>query len=178
MEVILKPTPLATALALAALVASHAAAATLLYDRTVAAADTIGGSSVELDGTLDDTNGISMPWTAELFAQAGDCMRLAVTTSFDSKLTVTAPNGSVYRDDDSGGQERPLVKIAGAPISGWYTVQVAHFGGLPQVSHFTLKYGRHAGGSANCAGATLPLPAGMSEAAKGTPHVTRHISEQ
>jgi hypothetical protein len=126
-------------LSMANALAPNPANATNLFDPSVSTTTTIDGSSVRLDGTLNDTNGNSQPWTAELYAAPGECVRLFVnSTNFDSELTVIAPNGNVYRDDDSGGSNRPLVKIASAPNSGWYTVQVAHFNGAAMNSNFTL----------------------------------------
>ena len=93
----------------------------------------------------------------QLYAGVGECLRLFVSsTAFDSELTVISPNGSVYRDDDSGGSLRPLVQIANAPSQGWYTVQVAHFNGQPINANFTLLYGRYTAGNANCAIPTQP----------------------
>ena len=135
-----------------------AANATNLFDPTVSSTTTLDGSSLELDGTLNDTNGNAQPWTAELYAGVGECLRLFVTTTaFDAKLTVIAPNGTVFRDDDSGGSLRPLVRVASAPVQGWYTVQVAHYAGAPQNANFTLLYGRYTAGNPNCAVATTPM---------------------
>lgn len=138
--------------------ASNQVNATNLFDPSVSTTTILDGSSVQLDGTLNDTNGNSQPWTAELFAGAGECVRLfVISTAFDSKLTVIAPNGVVYRNDDGGGSLRPLVKIASAPNRGWYTVQVAHFTGAPMNANFTLLYGRYSAGNVNCSGGTSPL---------------------
>ena len=139
------------------LLAPCAANATNLFDPNVSSSTTLDGSSIELNGTLNDTNGNSQPWTAELYAGVGECLRLFVTsTAFDAKLTVIAPNGTVYRDDDSGGSLRPLVRIANAPTQGWYTVQVAHWAGSPINANFTLLYGRYSAGNTNCSIATTP----------------------
>ena len=119
---------------------------------------TLDGASIRLDGTLNDTNGNSQPWTAELYSRAGQCLRLFVTsTTFDSELTVVAPNGNVYRDDDSGGSLRPLVKVAYAPVTGWYTVQLASYSGAPTNANFTLLYGTYTAGNPNCANGTTPV---------------------
>lgn len=158
-----------SALSLVGLFASAHANATNLFDPTVSSTTVLDGSSVELNGTLNDTNGNSQPWTAELYAAAGECVRFFVTsTAFDAKLTVIAPNGSVFRDDDSGGLLRPLVKIANAPNSGWYTVQVAHFAGFPINANFRLLYGRYTAGNINCATPTLPVSSPMGEPHKDT----------
>jgi hypothetical protein len=145
-------------LAPALLLACGLASATNLFDPSVSSTSTLDGSSLELDGTLHDTNGNPAPWVAELYAGAGECVRLFVTTTaFDAKLTVVAPNGAVYRDDDGGGSLRPLVKIGSAPVQGWYTVQVAHYAGVPQNANFTLLYGRYVAGNVNCANPTSPF---------------------
>jgi len=138
--------------------ASSQAAATDLFDPTVSTTATLNGSTVMLSGTLNDTNSNPEAWTAELFADANECVRLFVSsTEFDAKITVLAPDGSAYRDDNSGGLRRPLVRIASAPVRGWYTVHVAHFSGLPTIANFTLKYGRYNAGNPNCDGAIGPL---------------------
>lgn len=126
------------------------------------------GSSVRLDGTLHDTNSNTNPWTMQVYSTAGQCLRLFVSsTSFDAKLVVIAPNGNVYRHDDIlfPTDLRPLVKIANAPISGWYTVQVAHFSGIPINNNFTLLYGRYNAGNINCDGGTVALSAPAAAAA-------------
>ena len=134
------------------------AAATDLYDPSVSTTTTINGSAVSLSGTLNDTNGNPDPWTAELFADAGECLRLFVSSSeFSAQMTVLAPDGSAYRDSNIGGQRRPLVRIASAPVRGWYTVHVSHSSAFPTIGNFTLKYGRYNAGNPNCDGATGPI---------------------
>lgn len=108
----------------------------------------------------------SQPWTVSVYSTQGQCLRLFVSsTAFDSELVVIAPNGAVYRDDDSGGSNRPLVKIASAPNTGWYTVQVGHHSGTPTVANFTLLYGRYNAGNPNCWGETVPLSSAAAAAA-------------
>ena len=68
-------------------------------------------------------------WTAEVFANQGECLRLEVLAAFggDLALGVAAPTPLVYyRDNDSGAGDRPLVKII-APFTGWYSVIVGSF---------------------------------------------------
>ncbi len=150
-----------------ALVSSNASATTNLFDPSVSTTTILDGSSVRLDGTLHDTNSNTNPWIIQVYSTAGQCLRLFVSsTSFDSKLVVIAPNGQVYRDDDAGGSLRPLVKIASAPVSGWYTVQVAHTFGFPVNNNFTLLYGRYTAGNINCVGGTGAL--GISSGAAAT----------
>jgi len=132
--------------------------ATNLFNPVVSTTTVIDGASIELDGTLNDTFSNAQPWVAELFVGVGECARFFVTTTaFDAKLTVLTPNGAIFRDDDSGGSLRPLVEINGAPVSGWYTVQVAGFSGQPQNANFALKYGRYNFNNPNCGTPTGPL---------------------
>jgi len=171
-EITLKPNVLAlSVLTSLVLAASQAGAATNMFDPTVSTANKINANAVTLNGTLHDTNGNTQPWTTQVYAQAGECMRLAVTSAFgvDVKMEVIAPDGLVYRDDDSNGNLLPLVKIDGTPNFGWYTVQIAHFNGVPQTGiDFVLKYGRYNLGNPNCANGTAPLsePGGAQQAAK------------
>ncbi len=154
-----------SALSMLSVFASNHVNATNLFDPSVSTTTVADGSSVRLDGTLNDTNGNSQPWTAELYAAPGECVRFFVTsTNFDSELTVIAPDGTVFRDDDGGGLQRPLVKIAGAPSQGWYTVQVAHYNGAAMNSNFTLMYGRYSAGNVNCSGGTVPTLSAFSAA--------------
>jgi len=167
----LKTTLIASAVlaAVGALAPGLAGANDAMYDSSVSTTTKIGGSSVTMNGTLDDNGIFAEPWVTQLYAQASECLRLAVTTTnFDSELVVAAPNGTVYRDDDSGGSLRPLVRIANAPSTGWYTVQVASFSGAPTNANFTLKYARYNLGNPNCATSTTPLsvPHGVVEPAK------------
>jgi len=137
-----------------------AADATNLYNPVVSSTTVLDGASIELDGTLNDSNGNAQPWVAELYAGGGECARFFITTTaFDAKLTVITPSGFIYRDDDSGGSQRPLVKINGTPVSGWYTVQVSHYLGRPQNANFALKYGRYNFNNPNCDNQTIPLNA-------------------
>jgi len=147
---------------IAALMPAMRADATNLFDPTISGADTLDDSAVRLDGTLHDTTN-SRPWTAKVYAGAGECLRLFVTsTAFDAKIGVISPSGTVYRDDDSGGSLRPLVRLNNTG-AGWYTVQVAHYRGLPQNANFTLLYGRYPAFNTNCEVPTAPgrAPVGM-----------------
>jgi hypothetical protein len=157
----------APALSTLALVASLHAGATNLFDPTVSTTTLLDGSSVRLDGTLNDTNGNSQPWTAELYAGFGECVRFFVTsTAFDAEMVVIAPNGTIFRDDDGGGSLRPLVKVGSAPAQGWYTVQVGHFSGAAVNANFTLLYGRYNAGNPNCSIATTPQAADAAKSMK------------
>ena len=139
-----------------------------LFDPSLSSTTVIDGSSVLIYGTVLSNSGSAMPWTEQIFARAGECLRVFVpTTTFDSELTVIAPNGTVWRNDDGGGSLRPLVKINGAPNTGWYTVQVAHYAGSGIINDFGLYYGRYLRNNINCSGATSPMSiSGLADAPK------------
>jgi hypothetical protein len=170
LETILKSTLLASSVLVAlGIFASGQAGATNLFNPNVSTTTVLDGASIELDGTLHDTLSNTQPWVAELYVGVGECARFFVTTTaFDAEVTVITPNGFIFRDDDSGGFLRPLVEINGAPVAGWYTVQVAHFAGVPQNANFALKYGRYNFNNPNCGTPTIPLsrPNGGEAAAK------------
>lgn len=141
--------------ALAALLPAFHAGATNLLDPSISGSDFLDDSTVRIDGTLHDTTH-SRPWVATVYAGGGECLRLFVTsTTFDAKISVISPSGTVYRDDDSGGLLRPLARINNTQ-PGWYTVQIAHYRGLPQNANFTLLYGRYPAFNVNCEIPTVP----------------------
>lgn len=144
----------AAVLLLTSVLASNPAKATNLYS-VLSTSTTIDGGSIALNGSLRDVGSEARPWTAELYVYAGDCVRMIIpTVEFAATLTVVAPTGAVYRDATSGA---PKVKIASAPVAGWYTVQVSQQQGHPQIGNFTVLYGRYNSGNMNCASPTLPL---------------------
>jgi hypothetical protein len=155
-----------------AIACAFPAGATNLYNPVVSTSGVLDGTSIELDGTLNDSNGDTQPWVAELYVGGGECARFFIaTTAFDAKLTVITPSGFVYRDDDSGGSQRPLVEINGTAVAGWYTVQVSHYLGRPQNANFTLKYGRYNfNNNPNCIDQTIPLAAPDEGALAAKPH--------
>src|SRR5437016_14623116 len=103
----------------AVLLAASVANATNLFDPRVGTLNTLDSESVALNGTLHDTNGNPQPWVIQVYAGAGECLRLFVDSAgFDAKLVAVAPDGIVFRDDNSGGQGRPLVKVA-RTAQGW-----------------------------------------------------------
>jgi len=149
---------------------SQAGAATNMFDSTVSSATKLNANAVTINGSLHGNGFDAQPWTTQVYAQAGECVRLFVTSSsFDAEMVVIAPDGEVFRDDDSGGSLRPLVEIASAPSFGWYTVQIAQFAGAASNGDFTLKYGRYTAGNPNCANPTTPFVVPNARAAKEAP---------
>jgi hypothetical protein len=137
--------------------------ATNIWDPSLSATTILDGSSIRLDGTILASGGVNhQPWTIDVYASQGQCLRLFVgLEDADSELVVVAPNGTVYRNDDVNGaaDRRPLVKIPSAPNSGWYTVHVSPFNGAALNYNFALWYGRYSAGNINCAGGTAPFSA-------------------
>jgi hypothetical protein len=95
-------------------------------------------------------------WNQEVYATVGECVRLdVVTESVDMNMTVTAPDGRVYFNEDKGpSNKRPRVEIASAPNTGWYNVSVGPSSGASGDARFAMSYGRYSAGNPNCANAT------------------------
>ncbi len=141
---------------------STVSAGTSIFDNTVSDCSTDNCSSLTIAGSVFTINDIGVrPWVVNLFSDIGQCMRFEVLAQdTDLEMVVVAPNGQVFRDDDGGGERRPLVKIASAPNVGWYTVQVSRFDGVPSalaISNFVFSHGVYTPGNANCASETGPL---------------------
>ena len=123
----------------------------------------VNGSARTIQGTVSNHVGSNDPWTAELWAPAGRCLRIAVTAEgTDLETVVRAPNGQVFRNDDSGVFPCPLcpvVKIASTPNRGWYAVSINHFAGTAVNADFTLQYQHYPVGNPNCAPPTAPFAA-------------------
>lgn len=143
--------------------ASAILAGSLLMAAPASATQLFTNGSVTLGGTVNGSGVSAGPWTAELFASAGQCLHLNVTQQDqDYEMTVVAPNGTVFRNDDRGGagcSTCPQVKINGTPNNGWYTVSISQFAGASVQGHFQLLYQRTATGSAVCLPATPPTAA-------------------
>jgi hypothetical protein len=104
--------------------------------------------------------GDSVPFTAQLFADVGECMRLDVIgQNADMEIVLVSPSGRTWRNDDFNG-DRPLITAHG-DVKGYYTVQINFFNGVPLVNSlqsFTLAYGRYVRGTANnCPSQTTPF---------------------
>jgi hypothetical protein len=110
--------------------------------------------------SLMNAYGESIPFTAQVFAQPGECIRLEVTSqSADMKTVLVSPSGKIWRNDDFYGF-RPLV-TAHADVRGYYTVHINYWNGNPGISTvqlFTLAYGRYVFGTpTNCPSETVPF---------------------
>ena len=126
--------------------------------------------AVTLGGTITSLGtSVAGKWVAEVFAGAGECLRVQVLTQFaDLEAVVVAPDGTVFRNDDTNGaaNRRPLVKIQGTPDSGWYTVSIGVYNGDAKSGNFTVSYGRYYLPNANCNNPTPPTEAAGAEVKK------------
>jgi hypothetical protein len=123
-----------------------------------------------------------MPWVMEIFANPGTCLRLEVTNegSNDLEAVLIAPNGNVYRNDDSGVSSCPncpLIKVDPTPGStrGWYTLQISQYAGNAVNGNFTLLYGLYPTGNPACSSPTSPSLALDVAAAKANKLGTGNI---
>jgi hypothetical protein len=105
--------------------------------------------------TIRATHQASEPFVTQIFARAGECLRLDVTQqSADVAILVGAPTPpfGVSSDDRDGATDtRPLLMLDALPWTGWYTVIVGYEDVGNAVVRFRLDYGRYPGGNANCA---------------------------
>jgi hypothetical protein len=115
------------------------------------------GSSITFNGSVEaNSNGNVDPFVVELFSTGNECLRLAVTDQgADLEATLVAPDGLVWRDDDSGGSLRPLVKAI-TTVRGWHILRLSHFAGEAVNADFTLNVARLASGDAACSQPTQP----------------------
>lgn len=107
------------------------------------------------------------PYVIQVMSTPQFCTRLDVLSqSTDLEITVIAPDGTVFRNDDRPGDLRPLVVIPANQIAGWYTVQISRYNGVVPTpgAHYdgALAYGRYSGTTnPNCAN---PTPATLGAA--------------
>ena len=85
-------------------------------------------------------------------------MRIETTSqTADLRIVAVSPDGVAYNDDDGGSCSLcSLVKILTGTRKGFYTIQLAQFGGVPVESLFGIKYGRYNLGNPNCSNPTTP----------------------
>ncbi len=131
------------------------AQATEIYDPSFASCTGTNCSSIVLGGIVNAFANTPKPWTAEIRATAGRCLRLdVIAQQADLEIVAVAPNGSVYRNDDTNGL-MPVVKINNT-ATGFYTVQIAQYAGSVTEGTFQLAFGVYNLNNPNCAGATPP----------------------
>ena len=117
----------------------------------------LNGSFVANGTTETTANGNVDPFTIEVFSAGNECLRIAVTAQeADLEATLVAPDGRSWRDDDSNGSNRPLVKAITSK-RGWHILRVSHFVGSAVNADFTFEVRRLPSTSSLCASPTAPL---------------------
>src|SRR4030095_3034156 len=111
--------------------------------------------------TIRGTHQATEPFVSQIFARAGECLRLDVTQqSADTALRVVGPTVffTQVNTNREAGDTRPLLQLDDLPKTGWYTILVSLQGAGNTVVNFTLDYGRYPGGNATCAAAGPAAP--------------------
>jgi len=131
-----------------------------IFDPTVDTCTTLNCGAVTFSGTVIGFAGIAKPFDINVYANPNECLRVALTSGdVNLETVIRAPNGTVFRNDNgfvSPCTNCPIVKINGTPNRGFYLVSIADFAGAPNISNFTLRYGRYNLGNPNCANPTPP----------------------
>jgi hypothetical protein len=95
------------------------------------------------------------PFVIQVYARAGECMRLDVSTQTeDTAMMLIATTAGDYATIDDTFETRPIFGLDPVPQTGWYTVAISYFTYDDRISRFTLEYGRYPTGSINCSQAT------------------------
>jgi hypothetical protein len=116
----------------------------------VSACSTINCAGQTILGTHQSTE----PFVTQIFARAGECLRLDVSQqSADTALRVVGPTVNVTfgNNNRKASDTRPLLRLDELVATGWYTVLVSFQGAGSTLVRFRLDYGRYPGGNANCA---------------------------
>lgn len=153
--------------------------ATPIFDPLTNTCTTLNCGAVRVDGVVraaraanEPTDGEVRPWVMEIFANPNQCLRAhVVAQDSDFEAVLIAPNGTVFRNDDSGLTSCPLcplikVNPTPGPNRGFYTLQISHFAGRPITGNFVLMYGLYNLGNPNCSAPTLPAATNLSESLK------------
>lgn len=136
--------------------------------------NTVNCGSMRLYANVLSSNNLTPngmePFLVQLMSTPSHCTRFDVTSqTTDMEIVVTAPDGTVWRNDDrTAGDLRPLVVIPpNAAGPGWYSVQIARYNGAAPVagdhSGAQLEYGRYPSGNTNC---TNPTPPALTSSAQ------------
>ncbi len=141
-----------------------ASAASGIYDN-ISTCTTTNCSALLINGTiLQDALNDLASFTIPIFAAVGECIRVDLTSpsgtlNLDTKMVLVSPDGTSWTNDDRAypSDRRPLIKVAGAPVRGWYTLQVSQYSG--SIAPLTLLdisfyYGRYNAGNVNCTSPT------------------------
>jgi hypothetical protein len=103
--------------------------------------------STEVYAHIDRVSADRLPWVASVIAPSGVCFA-ALSDSGDStvRISVIAPNGTVYREGPIGQPVYTVVAFR-TPVNGWYTVQLDSFPpGREQIATLKLSMLEYAAG--------------------------------
>jgi hypothetical protein len=138
--------------------------ATELIDSVFDTCTTINCSATNVAGWVGSAGGKVVPWTASFLATAGACLRLEmnyINGPADLEMVVVGPNGLTRWRNDNGGvagcAKCSLVKIASAPVTGFYSAIVSTANGAAVDTDFHLSFGQYNQNNPNCLPATQPL---------------------
>jgi hypothetical protein len=153
--------------------------ATPIFDPLTNTCTTLNCGAVRIDGVVrlaraanETAGGEVRPWVMEIFANPNQCLRAhVIAQDADLEAVLVAPNGNVFRNDDSGLTgclTCPLLKVnpTPGPNRGFYTLQISHFAGSPVTANFVLMYGLYNLGNPNCSAPTLPTATNSGESLK------------
>jgi hypothetical protein len=71
------------------------------------------------------------------------------------EATLVSPTGRIWKDDDSNGSARPLLKAL-TDVRGWYPLVLSRFAGSSVNADFTIDITCLPSTSSLCASATAP----------------------
>jgi hypothetical protein len=128
---------------------------------------------LEVRGIINTHNNasgpIANPWVG-LFNGGNVCLRFEVVSQADDlAMSVVAPDGTVFTDDDSGScanstNRCPRVIVTNVTNTSAYTVVLNTFDGKATEANFVLQVGRYKPASnPNCIPATTPAAATAAE---------------
>jgi hypothetical protein len=147
------------------------AKATQIFD-PLGSATVINSGATILSGTVTGRPGAAgfnaEAFTVEVFARAGECLRLDVLSAgADLAMGAASPSPLVYfRDDDSGIGLNPQIRINPVRFTGWHSVNIGSWNAAQNVyADFTMAIGRYNGNNPNCASPT-PASGGAARSAK------------
>ena len=155
-----------------ALLTTTAAWAGAQYESTLSSCTTINCSGMTIRGIQQSAE----PFIIQVFARAGECMRLDVSSQTeDTAILLVAPtvDETGFVDDADGA--RPIFGLDPVPHTGWYTVAISYFIFDERISRFTLEYGRYPGGNLNCSQATATKAMAPSQLTPKGGSVTKDV---
>lgn len=117
-----------------------------------------GSTPLTVNGSVEaNANNNADPFVAQVFTTGNECLRIAVTSQgADLEATLVSPSGRVWKDDDSNGSLRPLIKAV-TDVRGWYTLAMSHFAGNPVNADFTMVVRRASSTDPVCRPPTNPV---------------------